>query len=166
MKDATSATATATVAELGESSAQIGDVVELIIAFADQTNPLALNVTIEAARAGESGKGFAVVASEVKDLAQETARATGGIGRQVERIQRNADATSQAISRMVPTLSSPTGRPMPPRGAGGIARRRALCASVHCGPRWKGSRRTSVRTSAAREETVVKRGIDSSGVRA
>ncbi|MEV0132482.1 CHASE3 domain-containing protein [Dactylosporangium sp. NPDC050688] len=92
--------ATATVTELGESSAQISDVIKLITAIAEQTNLLALNATIEAARAGESGKGFAVVASEVKDLAQETARATEDIGRQVERIQRNADATSHAISRM------------------------------------------------------------------
>jgi methyl-accepting chemotaxis protein len=92
--------ATATVNELGESSTQISDVIKLITAIAEQTNLLALNATIEAARAGEAGKGFAVVASEVKDLAQETARATEDIGKQVERIQRNADATSRAIGRM------------------------------------------------------------------
>ena len=86
--------ATDTVTELGESSTQISDVIKLITAIAEQTNLLALNATIEAARAGEAGKGFAVVASEVKDLAQETARATEDIGKQVERIQRNADATS------------------------------------------------------------------------
>ncbi len=92
--------ATATVTELGESSTQISTVIKLITAIAEQTNLLALNATIEAARAGEAGKGFAVVASEVKDLAQETARATEDIGKQVERIQRNADATSRAIGRM------------------------------------------------------------------
>ncbi|MEV4517058.1 CHASE3 domain-containing protein [Dactylosporangium sp. NPDC049525] len=92
--------ATDTVTELGESSTQISDVIKLITAIAEQTNLLALNATIEAARAGEAGKGFAVVASEVKDLAQETARATEDIGKQVERIQRNADATSRAIGRM------------------------------------------------------------------
>ncbi|MCC2309712.1 methyl-accepting chemotaxis protein [Cellulomonas chengniuliangii] len=76
-----------TVSELGESSAEIGSVVKLISAIAEQTNLLALNATIEAARAGEAGKGFAVVAGEVKELAQETARATGDISSRVEAIQ-------------------------------------------------------------------------------
>lgn len=67
-------TANTTVAGLGASSARIIDVVQLINSIAEQTNPLALNATIEAARAGE---GFAVVAGEVKELAQETAKATG-----------------------------------------------------------------------------------------
>ncbi len=78
---------TRTVEELGASSAQIGSVVKVITGIAEQTNLLALNATIEAARAGTAGKGFAVVASEVKDLAQETARATGEIAGQVEAIQ-------------------------------------------------------------------------------
>ena len=64
------------VSRLGESSTEIGDVVKVITAIAEQTNLLALNATIEAARAGEMGKGFAVVAGEVKELAQQTARAT------------------------------------------------------------------------------------------
>ncbi|HEY4629678.1 MAG TPA: methyl-accepting chemotaxis protein, partial [Blastococcus sp.] len=67
---------TVTVAKLGESSAEIGNVVKVITSIAEQTNLLALNATIEAARAGEAGKGFAVVANEVKELAQETAKAT------------------------------------------------------------------------------------------
>ena len=67
---------TGQVAELGAASAEIGDVVRLITSIAEQTNLLALNATIEAARAGELGKGFAVVAGEVKELAQQTAKAT------------------------------------------------------------------------------------------
>ena len=82
------ATATnTTVAKLGDSSAEIGNVIKVITSIAVQTNLMALNATIEAARAGEAGKGFAVVANEVKDLAQETSRATEDIARRVEAIQ-------------------------------------------------------------------------------
>jgi methyl-accepting chemotaxis protein len=88
----------ATVARLGASSDQIAAVVKLITAIAEQTNLLALNATIEAARAGESGKGFAVVASEVKDLAQETARATDSITERVAALQADTAATTEAIS--------------------------------------------------------------------
>jgi methyl-accepting chemotaxis protein len=90
----------ASVAKLGESSAEIGNVVRVITAIAEQTNLLALNATIEAARAGESGKGFAVVASEVKDLAQETAKATGDISQRVEAIQADTDGAVAAIGRI------------------------------------------------------------------
>jgi methyl-accepting chemotaxis protein len=90
----------ASIAKLGESSAEIGNVVRVITAIAEQTNLLALNATIEAARAGESGKGFAVVASEVKDLAQETAKATGDISQRVEAIQADTDGAVAAIGRI------------------------------------------------------------------
>jgi methyl-accepting chemotaxis protein len=93
-------TATATMTTLSESSAQIGDVVQVITAIAEQTNLLALNATIEAARAGEMGKGFAVVASEVKDLAQETARATHTITGQVEAIQHASTAAGDVIDKI------------------------------------------------------------------
>ena len=90
----------ATVAKLGESSAEIGDVIKTITSIAEQTNLLALNATIEAARAGEAGKGFAVVANEVKDLAQETAKATEDISRRVEQIQVDTEAAVTAISQI------------------------------------------------------------------
>jgi methyl-accepting chemotaxis protein len=86
---------TDTIGKLGESSLEIGNVIKTITSIAEQTNLLALNATIEAARAGDAGKGFAVVAGEVKDLAQETAKATEDISRRVEAIQSD---TSNAIS--------------------------------------------------------------------
>ncbi|SDY92469.1 methyl-accepting chemotaxis protein [Micromonospora pattaloongensis] len=97
-----------TVSTLGESSMEIGNVVKVITSIAEQTNLLALNATIEAARAGEAGKGFAVVASEVKDLAQETARATEDISRRVEAIQSdtsNAVAAIGEISKIIAKIN-------------------------------------------------------------
>ncbi|WP_062307057.1 methyl-accepting chemotaxis protein [Demequina subtropica] len=89
-----------TVIELGASSEEIGSVVKVITQIAEQTNLLALNATIEAARAGEAGAGFAVVAGEVKDLAQETARATGGIADRVQGIQATVERASDEITRI------------------------------------------------------------------
>jgi methyl-accepting chemotaxis protein len=86
-----------TVRALAESAGRIGQVVELINNIASQTNLLALNATIEAARAGDAGKGFAVVASEVKNLAQQTAKATGEIGGQIAQVQQ---ATQDAVEAM------------------------------------------------------------------
>lgn len=88
------------VNSLSETAESIGGVVKLINDIAGKTNLLALNATIEAARAGEAGRGFAVVAGEVKDLAQQTARATGQITGQIDAIQqstRNAVATIGGI---------------------------------------------------------------------
>jgi methyl-accepting chemotaxis protein len=89
-----------TVSKLGESSIEIGNVVKVITSIAEQTNLLALNATIEAARAGEAGKGFAVVANEVKDLAQETARATEDISQRVTAIQSDTAGAVEAIGEI------------------------------------------------------------------
>ena len=94
------------VAKLGESSQEIGNVVKTITAIAEQTNLLALNATIEAARAGEAGKGFAVVAGEVKELAQETAKATEDIAHRVEAIQADTAAAIHAISEIAEIVST------------------------------------------------------------
>jgi methyl-accepting chemotaxis protein len=95
----------ATVAKLGESSAEIGQVIKVITSIAQQTNLLALNATIEAARAGESGKGFAVVANEVKELAKETAKATEDISRKIEAIQENTKEAVGAIGTITSIIN-------------------------------------------------------------
>ena len=96
---------------LAEAAQKIGEVVELITDIAEQTNLLALNATIEAARAGDAGKGFAVVASEVKNLANQTARATEEIGAQIGGIQtatQNAVHTIEGITGIINQVSEIT----------------------------------------------------------
>ena len=89
-----------TISKLGQSSAEIGQVIKVITSIAQQTNLLALNATIEAARAGEAGKGFAVVANEVKELAKETAKATEDISRKIEAIQTDTKGAVEAIGQI------------------------------------------------------------------
>jgi methyl-accepting chemotaxis protein len=85
---------------LADAAGRIGSVMELIQEIAEQTNLLALNATIEAARAGEAGKGFAVVASEVKDLANQTAKATGEISQNVSRVQEETQSAAKAMTEI------------------------------------------------------------------
>ncbi len=94
-----------TVGKLGESSAEIGEVVKVITSIAEQTNLLALNATIEAARAGEAGKGFAVVANEVKELANQTAKATDDISLKIQTIQSDTENAVQAIDEITEVIN-------------------------------------------------------------
>lgn len=98
--------ADATSKRLAESAHQIGEVINLIRDIADQINLLALNATIESARAGEAGKGFAVVASEVKNLANETSKATDRVEEQISNIQVISDNVVKVLENIVGTVNT------------------------------------------------------------
>ena len=97
------------IGKLSRAAQQIGDVVKLITAIAEQTNLLALNATIEAARAGEAGRGFAVVASEVKSLASQTAKATDEISSHILGMQGATQESVAAIKEIGGTIAQISG---------------------------------------------------------
>lgn len=102
----------ARVKNLQEAASRIGEVIKLINDIAAQTNLLALNATIEAARAGEAGRGFAVVANEVKTLADQTAKATEEIDRQISAVQtetQSAVTAIESISAIITRINEVTG---------------------------------------------------------
>ncbi len=90
--------------ELDGAAQAISKVTEVITEISEQTNLLALNATIEAARAGEAGKGFAVVANEIKELANQTAMATGDIRDKIAGVQNTSSASISAINDIVETI--------------------------------------------------------------
>ncbi len=93
------------VYDLGAAAKSIGTVTETITEISEQTNLLALNATIEAARAGEAGKGFAVVANEIKELAKQTASATGKIKAAIDEMQNQTGATVTDIETITKVIS-------------------------------------------------------------
>ncbi|MBT9290505.1 methyl-accepting chemotaxis protein [Prosthecodimorpha staleyi] len=94
----------AIVTELSQAATRISGIVGMISDIAGQTNLLALNATIEAARAGEAGRGFAVVAAEVKNLAEQTAKATAEIGSQITQVQATTERAVAAIGNISGTI--------------------------------------------------------------
>lgn len=97
--------ATIKVTQLGIAASEISKITEVITDISDQTNLLALNATIEAARAGEAGKGFAVVANEIKELARQTADATGQIKSQIDGIQQSTSETVTQIEKITTVIN-------------------------------------------------------------
>jgi methyl-accepting chemotaxis protein len=98
--------ADSTIGALAHSADEVGQIVELIRTIAQRTNLLALNASIEAARGGEAGRGFAVVASEVKELANQTARATEQVSEQIRAMQSTTGASVAVLRTIAAQIES------------------------------------------------------------
>ena len=126
------------IGKLSRAAQEIGDVVKLITAIAEQTNLLALNATIEAARAGEAGRGFAVVASEVKSLASQTAKATDEISSHILGMQGATQELVAAIKEIggtIAQISDIASIDLPARSSSKARRRRKSRAAFRTSPR-------------------------------
>src|ERR1700757_3667704 len=146
--------ARANVDRLRESSAAIGNVVNLIAQIARQTTLLALNSTIEAARAGEAGRGFAVVATEVKALAVQTQSATEEITRKIEALQRDAAGSVDAVHRISQAIEAI--RPVFETVNGAVAEQNRTTGEMSDNAAQASQFIVSVGTSAAEIDTAAK----------
>jgi methyl-accepting chemotaxis protein len=146
--------ASANVDRLRESSAAIGNVVNLIAQIARQTTLLALNSTIEAARAGEAGRGFAVVATEVKALAVQTQNATEEISKKIEALQRDAAGSVDAVHRISQAIEAI--RPVFDNVNGAVAEQNATTSEISENAATASSFIASVGDSAAEIDSATK----------
>src|SRR5438270_332783 len=146
--------ARANVDRLRESSAAIGNVVNLIAQIARQTTLLALNSTIEAARAGAAGRGFAVVATEVKALAVQTQSATEEISRKIDALQRDAAGSADAVHRISQAIEA--NRPVFENVNGAVAEQNATTGEMADNAASASSFIGSVGNSASEIDTATK----------
>lgn len=142
------------VDRLRESSAAIGNVVNLIAQIARQTTLLALNSTIEAARAGSAGRGFAVVATEVKALAVQTQNATEEISKKIDALQKDAAGSVDAVHRISQAIEAI--RPVFEIVNGAVAEQTETTTEISDNAATASSFIVSVGESAAEIDTVTK----------
>ncbi len=144
----------ANVERLRESSAAIGNVVNLIASIAKQTTLLALNSTIEAARAGSAGRGFAVVASEVKALAVQTQNATEEIKQKIDALQQDASTSFDAVHRITAAIDAI--KPVFAHVSGAVAEQNEVTGEITQNAASASQFIVSVGTSSAEIDTAAK----------